>query len=283
MNRHLKLITALLLTIFCFSLFTVTAMAADLDGDGYDDDTGEYIGVVTNPVVEDPTVAPDPVVTDPPDEEPTYEPAPIETTPVTEAPATEPYYDQGDVYDDGSDDYNNDYQDSDSYSDDGQDSYTPVNTTPQTDLYESDREIDDSELSSSDWDDIKANLSNASTADNDTGDFDFIQKNDSTMDNGDWMLIAGIVCLLLSLAGIIYVITSSVSNRKKANSAYSSKQPAYAGKARYRSDNDYDDGYRTSSKEEKKKLDRSRRYDTAEVRLPKSSGTRYKNGGKRYK
>lgn len=279
MNRHLKLITALLLAIFCFSIFTLTALAADLDGDGYDDETGEYIGVVTSPIVEDPTVAPDPVVTDSPYEEPTYEPAPVETDPVVEIPETDPYYNQGDIYD-NNDDYN-DSQNSNLYSDDDE-LYIPVETTPKTDLYESDREIDDSELSNSDWADIKANLSNASGSDSGTDDFDFIQKNDSTSDNGGWMLIAGVVCLLLSVAGIIYVIASSVSNRKKTKGAYSSKQPAYAGSAHYRSANDYNDGYKKSSKEDKKKLDRSRRYDTAEVKLPKS-GTRYKNGGKRYK
>lgn len=60
-----------------------TAFAVDLDGDGYDDETGEYIGVVTEAPYEDPVVT-DPVYTDPIQTE-----APTAYVPETEAPTEE--------------------------------------------------------------------------------------------------------------------------------------------------------------------------------------------------
>ena len=66
MSRRNKLITALLSIVLCFSIFTVTAYAVDLDGDGIDDEV---------------------VVTEPPYVEPETEPPYVE--PETEAPATE--------------------------------------------------------------------------------------------------------------------------------------------------------------------------------------------------
>ena len=89
----------------------------------------------------------------------------------------------------------------------------------------------------------------------------------------------------ISNSGIAYVIISSVSKHKKLSGGLSGKQYAYAGagNGRYRSSSDYDDGYKDEIAE-KKKIDKSRKYDTADVKLPKSSsGTRYKNRGKRYK
>lgn len=278
MNRHIKLITALLSIIFCFSLLTFTVSAVDADGDGYDDGTGEYIGVPSGPL-DDPVEPVEPVVTDPIVTDPIY----IE--PETEAPyyepETDPYY-----YDDSNNDYDSSYdQDSDDFYVGGGQTYVPpVSTAPSAALYDAEREIDVNELSSNDWDDIKANLSNANSADGDADDFSFIKDNDSTADNGEWMLITGIVCLLLSVAGIIYIIVSTVSRRKKISAGtHSVRRPAYASGGAYSHSADvYDDDYGTSSKNEKKKLERSRKYDTAEVRLPKS-GTRYKNGGRRYK
>ena len=279
MNKHLKLITALLSIILCISVFTLSASALDADGDGYDDETGEYIGVYTEPVYTEPIYT-EPVYTEPVYTEPVY------TEPVYTEPAydyTEPVYDYTEPVYDYDDDYNDydDAQSSDSYNDYdfdteydvdySADSYVAPETSP---LYESDREIDDSELSKSDWDYIKANLNNADGSDDGSDDFNFIKKNDSKGDNGDWMLIVGVVCILLSIAGITYVIASAVIRRKKTKgSAYAS---ASASNPRYRSDDDYGDGYK-SSKSEKKKLDRSRKYDTADVVLPRNkNGRRYK-------
>ena len=281
MSRKNKLITALLSIVLCFSIFTITAYAVDLDGDGIDDDV-----VVTDP----PAV----VETDPPYVEPETEPPYVE--PETEAPYYEPET-EAPYYEPEEPDYNSDssqiYYESDNggessefYVGGGQSYVPPASTAPSAPLYESNRKIDDSVLSNNDWKDISASLKNAGKgSDDDSDDFGFIKNNDSLSDNGEWMLYTGIACLALSAAGIAYVIISSVSKHKKLSGGLSGKQYAYAGagNGRYRSSSDYDDGYK-DEKTEKKKIDKSRKYDTADVKLPKSSnGTRYKNGGKRYK
>lgn len=281
MSRKNKLITALLSIVLCFSIFTITAYAVDLDGDGIDDDV-----VVTDP----PAV----VETDPPYVEPETEPPYVE--PETEAPYYEPET-EATYYEPEEPDYNSDssqiYYDSDNggessefYVGGGQSYVPPASTAPSAPLYDSNRKIDDSVLSNNDWKDISASLKNAGQgSENDSDDFGFIKNNDSLGDNGEWMLYTGIACLALSAAGIAYVIISSISKHKKLSGGLSGKQYAYAGagNGRYRSSSDYDDGYK-DEKTEKRKIDKSRKYDTADVKLPKSSnGTRYKNGGKRYK
>lgn len=281
MSRRNKLITALLSIVLCFSIFTVTAYAVDLDGDGIDDDV-----VVTDP----PAI----VETDPPYVEPETEPPYVE--PETEAPYVEPET-EAPYVEPEEPNYNSDssqiYYDSDNggessefYVGGGQSYVPPASTAPSAPLYESNRKIDDSVLSNSDWKDISASLKNAGQGnENDSDDFGFIKNNDSLSDNGEWMLYTGIACLALSAAGIAYVIISAVSKHKKLSGGVSGKQYAYAGagNGRYRSSSDYDDGYK-AEKVEKKKVDKSRKFDTADVKLPNSSnGTRYKNGGKRYK
>ena len=273
MSRRNKLITALLSIVLCFSIFTVTAYAVDLDGDGIDDEV-----VVTDPPYAEPE-------TEPPYVEPETEPPYVE--PETEAPyyePEEPTYnsDNSQIYYES----DNGGESSEFYVGGGQSYVPPASTAPSAPLYESNRKIDDSVLSNSDWKDISASLKNAGQGnENDSDDFGFIKNNDSLSDNGEWMLYTGIACLALSAAGIAYVIISAVSKRKKLSGGVSSKQYAYAGagNGRYRSSSDYDDGYK-AEKAEKKKVDKSRKFDTADVKLPKSSsGTRYKNGGKRYK
>ena len=292
MSRHSKLFTALLSIIFCFSIctFTLTVSAVDADNDGYDDNTGEII--VTDPPYTDPVYTDDPYV-EPVTDEPYVEPVTNEpyVEPATQEPyyepETEPYY-----YEEPNDNnnYNENEQSSDLYVGGGQSYVEPLSTAPSAALYDSNHIIDDSVLSNGDWNDIAANLKNASRSDDGSDDFGFIKNNDSLGDNGEWMLIVGIMCLLLSAAGIAYLIVSSVMRRKKiAGGAYSSGQSAVAVSSaggRYRSNSDYDDGYRVSSKGAQKKIDRSRKYDTADVKIPKSAqGTRYKNNsnGKRYK
>ncbi len=280
MSKRYKLITALLSIILTMSLFSITAFAVDADGDGYDDETGEYIGVVTEPEYIEPVYTEpeytEPVYTEPEYTEPVYtEPEYVEPD-YTEPEYTEPVYDYSDDdysdYDDGqSNGSYNDYDfDTDYDIDYSDDSYVAPETSP---MYESDREIDDSELSKSDWDYIKANLSNADGSDDGSDDFNFIKNNDSKGDNGDWMLMAGLACVLLSIAGITYVIVSAIVRRRKINSgAYVSA----SSNPRYRDDDDYGDGYRTS-RSEKKRADRSSKYDTADVVLPRNkNGRRYK-------
>ena len=107
------------------------------------------------------------------------------------------------------------------------------------------------------------------------------------------MMYVGIICLVLGVAGIVYVIVSSVRNRKKASSgkrtanSSNGKKPAAAtagaSGGRYRAGDDYGDGYRS----QKKKTERRSKYDTADVKLPKSSQAAHRktNGsnGKRYR
>ncbi len=288
MSRNTKLITVLLSIILCFSICSFAVFAADMNGDGYDDETGEYIGqvIVTDPVVPDPVVTDpvviDPVVTDPivetdpvinTDPVPT-EYIPVETEPMTEAPdyvdeVTEPVENYWDV--ENEDNGNED----EIYVGGGQTYVEPVETAPSAALYDSNHKIDDKELSDNDWKDISANLKNASLSDSDDGDdFNFIKKNDSTTDNGDWMLIAGLVLLLLGLAGIVYVIASAVLRNKKMKNMPTGEYAVAGVSSRYRTNSDYDDGFKTSSKRGNTK---SRRYDTADVKLPKN------NGGRRYK
>lgn len=282
MSRRKKLITALLSIVFCFSILTITAYAVDLDGDGIDDEV-----VVTDPPYVEPET--DPPYVEPETEAPYVEPeteAPY-IEPETEAPYVEPedpyyYSDSSQVYYDS----DNGGESSEFYVGGGQSYVPPESTAPSAPLYESDRKIDDTVLSNNDWKDIAASLKNAdSDSNDDSDDFGFIKNNDSLSDNGEWMLYTGIACLALSAAGIAYVIISSVSKHKKLSGGLKGKQYAYAGgvNGRYRSSSDYDDGYK-DEKSEKKKINKSRKFDTADVKLPKSSsGTRYKNGGKRYK
>ena len=277
MSRLTKLVTVLLIFVFSISIITATASAVDWDGDGIDDDivvTDPPVPVVTDPIYVEPTYATEYV----PETEPTYYEPETEPyyEPETEPIVTEPYYD--DWYDDS----NDDQQSSDLYVGGGQTYIPPQSTAPSASLYDANPNMDDSVLSSNDWKDISSSLKNASNDGNDSDDFSFIKNNDSTSDNGEWMLYGGIICLLLSAAGIAYVIYSTVSKKNKLSKGANNRQYAYAGNARRDVSDKYDDGFQ-SRVNKKRQIDRSRRFDTADVRLPKSLGNRYKNNGKRYK
>lgn len=294
MSRRNKLITALLSIVLCFSMFTFTAFAVGEDSSTSSGEIsgGEISGGESQTPVDPEQSGEDPG-TDTPEPDPQPEqPVESDPNPSYSDPAPDPgYVDPGYSYEDNSSsqiyyDSDNGGESSEFYVGGGQSYVPPVSTAPSAPLYESNRKIDDSVLSNSDWKDISASLKNAGKGnENDSDDFGFIKNNDSLSDNGEWMLFTGIACLALSAAGIAYVIISAVSKRKKLSGGLSGKQYAYAGtgNGRYRSSNDYDDGYK-DAKDEKKKVDRSRKFDTADINLPKSSsGTRYKNGGKRYK
>lgn len=275
MSRLTKLVTVLLIFVLSISIITATAFAVDLNDDGIDDDmqTDSPAQIETTNYVE-PTYATEYV---PETEAPTYEPATDPYyEPETDPVVTEPYYD--DWYDDSSDNE----QSSDLYVGGGQTYVPPQSTAPSAALYDSDSDIDDSVLSKNDWKDISSSLKNASD-DGGSDDFNFIKKNNSTTDNGEWMLVCGIICLVLSAAGIAYLIFSAVRKKSKLSDTRASdkRKYAYAG-ARSGVSGKYGDGY-SSESVRKRQLDRSRRFDTADVRLPKSSVNRYKNNGKRYK
>ena len=180
-----------------------------------------------------------------PEPEPTYYPEP-------EPEPTEPYqeptysYDDKPYYSDGDD----------VYVGGGQSTYTvPETTAPPAQMYSVSKDtIDDKTLSQSDWNDISANLKNASLTDSDGDDFSFIKKNTSKSDNGHWMLYAGIVCLILSVAGIVYFIIATVKSRSR---------------------------YKFASATGKAGKTKKRKFDTADVELPKhdvsKGGTKFKH------
>lgn len=305
MNRKSKLLSIILAAVFCLSAITLTVNAADLDGDGIDDDQSGV--VVTDPA---------PVVTEAPYVEPTY--APVATEPAYVDPgyddnsgsnsnsnSSSNNYDDNNNYDsnsnndsnynysDNNDNSDNNSSDQSSYIGGGQSTYVvPDSTAPSASLYDSDGNIDDSVLSNNDWKDIESNLKNANNSGSDGDDFNFIKKNEDKNDNGDWVLICGIVCLLLSGCGIAYLIVSAVLRRKKYSKAIpSGRKFATAGAGSSyshddsRSSGEYSDGYRQSSHANKKPQKRKNRFDTAEVSLPPSAkrGGHYKDNNRRYR
>ena len=255
----IRFIAAISAVLMALSVFSFTAYAEQEQQDQ---------PVVTEPgggdtpapgPTEEPHVPDDPVSTEDP-----YVPDP------TDAPYEPAYTDPATPQDGGSDDGGNsgsgngNYYDSEGnavsnpqeiYVGGGQSYVPPKNIAPSAALYDTDsKKIDDKELSKNDWGDIASKLKNAGTVEDDgSGDFSFIQNNTAKEDNGHWIVIAGGVCLALSLAGFIYLIASAVARRKKfkTETAGASQGETYAP-------NDYGDGFKSNDK-------------------PKS------NGGRRYK
>ncbi len=182
-----------------------------------------------------------------------------------------PEQDQSSYYDDGGYDSqtsyenevnessnNNVYYDSDgnSYSnqDDvyvggGQSYQPPVSTAPPAALYKTEKKIDVNELSKNDWGDISKMLKNAGKNESGGDDFAFIQNNTSKADNGHWIIIGGIICIGLSVAGFIYLIASKINRNKKIKAGNISKNTPQKNNAQYRANDDYNDGYGSASSE----------------------------------
>ena len=308
MNKHSRLITALLALIFCFSAitaFSVTPVYAEGQvGEGAGGEGGEGGG-------ETPVVDPEPVYTDPitPEPEPVYTdpvvPEPVYTDPVSPGDGggsgsggsgggssdsgSGSGSSGGGSSDSGSGGGNNDsssvYYDSDGnqhanqsdvYVGGGQSYAPPVSTAPSVGLVKTEKNIDVNELSKNDWNDIKASLQKASKGGSasDGDDFSFIQKNTAKEDNGHMVLVLGLALVILSVAGFSYLIISAVMRRKKIKAGGVSSSGAHSvGSSHYRADNDYDDGYKASSKKASK-------FDTADI--PNVKATKSK-GGKRYR
>ena len=211
-----KIIALISVLALSFSVFAFSVSAVEGEESG-----GEIIETEHAP-------EPEPEPTEPYYEEPTY------------SYDDKPYYSDGD----------------DVYVGGGQSTYTvPETTAPPAQMYSVSRDtIDDKTLSQSDWNDISANLKNASLTDSDGDDFNFIKKNTSKSDNGHWMLYAGIVCLILSVAGIVYFIIATVKSRGRYKFAPATGK---AGKTK------------------------KRKFDTADVELPKQDvskgGTKFKH------
>lgn len=251
MKRKIIALVSILALSFSAFAFSVNAVGEEESG-------GEIIET-------EPAPDPEPTYEPEPEPEPTYEPEPEPTYypdpepeptyyPAPEPEPTEPYVEPTYSYSDTDDKpyYSNDGSE---YVGGGQSTYTvPETTAPPAQMYSVSRDtIDDKTLSKSDWNDISANLKNASLQDSDGDDFSFIKKNTSKSDNGHWMLYAGIACVVLSIAGIVFFIVSTVKSRGRYNSA------GATGKSL------------------------KRKFDTADVELPKHTTQKANKGGTRFK
>lgn len=283
MIKQHRLITALLTFIFCITAFSFTAYAVG-------ENTGDQPsgGDDTSSIIEPPTYAP-PVESDPQSSQsdvssdtPQYNP---------DYNNSSNYYSEPDYYSSNDYDYNDNSQSSELYVGGGQTYDPPASTAASVPVYDVDsKKIDDSVLSSKDWKDIQASLNNAGDSNSGDDDFSFIKNNDSKLNNGDWMLFLGIALIILSIAGISYVVIEIIKQRKGVTvGGFSHRKMPGRVKSRnavaHRPQSNHNDAaYRSYQKAQEKELERSRKYNTAEVHVPKnSSGKRYKNGSRRYK
>lgn len=201
-------------------------------------------------------------------------------------------YDDGgqSSYDNGGDDSNsngNVYYDGDgnSYSNQedvyvggGQNYDPPASTAPPAALYKTEKKIDVNELSKNDWGDIANMLKKTDSSESDGDDFAFIQKNTKGGDNGNWIIIVGVLLIGLSVAGFIYLIASNINRRKKikaGNITKNTPQPRSAA-ASTRAGDDYNDGYGTTAKQSTKQPEKTN--STGHYGSGKSG-----KGGKRYR
>lgn len=276
MKRKISIVSIIVAIAMLFSAFAVVAHALDADGDGYDDETGEYIG--GGGVDPDPIIDPDPV--EPATDEPYIEPVTDEPyiEPVTDAPyypsyddPTYPIYTYPDYYVEEEQDQIYNYN-----SDTAEIPTVPQNTAPSAPLYTTNKEVDKNVLSADDWSEISAMLKDTDSSAGDGDDFNFIKKNTTKGDNGDWMLYVAIALLAVGLGGIIYVVASMVVRRRRfaTSTSYDSYDTGKASQTA--SAGGYNDGFSAEKKSSTKKSS-GRRYDTEEINVPKSSG------GKRFK
>ncbi len=291
-KQHKPIIT-LLTFIFCITAFGFNAYAVG-------ENAGELPsgGDDTSSIVEPPTYAP-PVDSAPQSSESYISSDTSQYVPDYNSSSNYYSYSEPDYYSSSNNydyNYNNNYneysQSSEVYVGGGQTYDPPATTAASVPVYDVDsRKIDDSVLSSKDWKDIQSSLNNAGDSNAGNDDFSFIKNNDSKLNNGEWMLILGIALIILSLAGITYVVIEMVKKRKgvTVGGHNQRKMPDRANPhnavAHRPQNNRNDAAYKAYQKTQQKKLNRSRKYNTAEVHIPKNSnGKRYKNGGgKRYK
>ena len=243
MSRHIKLLSVIMAAIMGCTALSAVPVFAESDVS------------VAEPVAPDMPDEPDePVQPDVPD----FTEAPYSPSSDPNPYIPDSSYDDGGSGSGGSGGYNsgsqsnwssydndNDYNNQETFYVGGGQTYIPPKATaPSAPLINSEKKnIDDNELKKSDWGDIASRLKSTGTItpaeDDGSGDFNFIQKNTAKEDNGHWIIIVGVLCLLLSVTGFIYLIASAIHRRRmlKAPSTGAS-QGGY-----YRSDSDYDDGY----------------------------------------
>ncbi|MGN0459720.1 MAG: hypothetical protein ACI4HL_02280 [Ruminococcus sp.] len=242
------------------------------------------------------TQAPEPVYTTAP---PVYTQAPetVYTDPpvYTQAPE-EPVY-QGEEYNN----YQNDVEGYSFYEEpvteyENQAEYYDSESTSPTDnsssLYNSGREIDDTELSKSNWKKIAEKL--AQTKENDDEDsspFDYIKNSDKAtgleafFNNLNWAMTAAIVCFILAVVCIVLFVVFTIKKKKgyvpkkgkkaKASPQSSTKhshasshtdEDGYYVPSSRRSNSDYGDDFDESQNE--KAVKKRAKQDTAEIIIP---------------
>ncbi|MBQ6387082.1 MAG: hypothetical protein IJH96_00485 [Ruminococcus sp.] len=248
MGKHTNVIAFILSAFFMFGAIGTISVYAEGEVEPYPGYSEPIFEPATDPVYTESPYEPEPVYTDPP-----YDPGSSSVDPA-------PYNPGGDSsnnsssWNDGGNVYSSNSATEQVYGGVQQSSQISQNnniqnTTPSASLYNAQgKTINDKTLSSGDWSEIAANLKNADAkAGAGDGDFAFIQQNTSKEDNGSWIIIAGVACLVLSAAGFIYLIASAVMRRKNLRPASAA---AFAGThdgGYRRAGNDYDDGYRASS------------------------------------
>lgn len=151
-------------------------------------------------------------------------------------------------------------------------------------LYDVDEEpIDDDTLKKRDWAGIAEQLQNAENDDegDDADNFDFIQKNNSSFDNGGWILIAGIALEVIAVGIIVTLIILAVRRKKKLkNKRVDSPQRSSNSRS--------GTAQRAQGGNQKRQVKKRSKYDTADVYLPRggsggSRGGTRGSSGKHYK
>lgn len=270
-------------------------------------DTGDSLPVVTDPVY---TTAPPPVETTQPPVVYTTAP-PVETQPVyttaapvyTTAPdyyvettAPDYYYEPTQVYIE----YETEYVNQQEYYGDE----TTAPTVDQTSLYESDDDIDDTELNKKNWKRIAEELSNSQESDDTESPFNHIKNGDKAtgfqafINNLNWVSTAGIICIILAIISLVVFILFTKKSKKQrlaggtgikdsdagsssGKSKHSTGAPQKKGKGSHagaesqsvyvprstRSSSDYGDDFGGGNAPAKTKSKKRSSQDTAEINI----------------
>ncbi|MBQ9674078.1 MAG: hypothetical protein IJV39_05585 [Ruminococcus sp.] len=231
-NKRLLCVLSIFIITLVLLLLSVTPAYADVEGD-----TG-YYEPETNPPVVYTTAAPieytqEPVYTT---AAPVYTTAapiyttaePIYTTAAPVYTTVQEYYDDNsyEQYTQANQEYTTEYYEPPvTEFENQQDFYQEETTEPTEDytsLYKSDvDDVDDTELKNSNWKKIAKELSAAQKSDDDSNSvFSYIKKksnqDESFWDKLNWMLTAGIVCIVLAVASLVVFIVLTVKNKKRA-------------------------------------------------------------------
>ena len=297
LKKFKKLLCILGVTGITIMLFVVSSPIA----------SAEDIADIPEDIVTDPpvvTTVPEPVYTTAPPvvttaPEPVYTQAPetVYTDPPVYTQATEAPNYQGNEYnnyDNGVESYSfyeepvTEYENQEQYYD--SESTSPTDNTSS--LYNSDREIDDTELSKRNWKKIAKKLAQAKeNEDEDSSPFDYIKNSDKAtgfqafLNNLNWAMTAAIICFILAVVCIVLFIVFTVKKKKgyapkkgkktKASPQSSTKhshasshtdEDGYYVPSSRRSNSDYGDNYGGARQE--KAMKKRAKQDTAEINIP---------------